>query len=136
MHASSFLAVTAALAASVAAVPLDTRAYATWTATDVQAQVAHITIGYHFRISAPAGYIAGAPAFDVNCTPSFIEQFGSKTCTFNGAQAADSKVEATFDFTAGVTVFHTFGPTVASGNQTNLPYNQNFNIDVTNVASA
>ncbi|KAI3324432.1 hypothetical protein HD806DRAFT_68631 [Xylariaceae sp. AK1471] len=136
MHASFFPIAIAALAASAAAVPLDTRAYATWSATDVQTQVAHITIGVHFRITAPAGYIAGAPAFDVNCTPSYIAQFGSKTCTFNGPQAAGSKVEATFDYTAGVTVFHTFDSTVASGNQPDLPYNQNFNIDVTNVASA
>ncbi|KAI8952960.1 hypothetical protein F4801DRAFT_166473 [Xylaria longipes] len=136
---TSFLTAIAALAASAVAAPVEAReVYATWSATDVTTQVAHIQVGSKFRLTAPAGYVANAPAFDVTCDVSILDDPAIQACVFNGEQAAGSKVEAEWSITsdAPVTVYHTFGSTKASGSSGPLSYNADFTIDVTNVGSA
>ncbi|KAK8090667.1 hypothetical protein PG994_000172 [Apiospora phragmitis] len=46
-----------------------------------------------FNISAPAGYIAAAPAFDVVCHPIYIQQ-GWLDCDNVGAGQANSRVQS------------------------------------------
>ncbi|KAI0453017.1 hypothetical protein F5B21DRAFT_505743 [Xylaria acuta] len=135
---TSFLTAIAALAASAVAAPVEAReVYATWSATDVMTHVAHIQVGSKFRLTAPAGYVANAPAFDVTCDVSIIDDPDIQPCTFNGEQAADSKVEAAWSITdTPVTVYHTFGSTKAWGSSGALSFNADFTIDVTNVGSA
>ncbi|GAP86757.1 hypothetical protein SAMD00023353_2101280 [Rosellinia necatrix] len=132
---TSFFASLAALAASAVAAPLEVReTYATWSATEVQTLVAHIIYGVNFRITAPAGYISGAPEFDVSCKVLAFSSPEVQPCTFNGPQADGSKVEAKFSYTgAPVTVYHTFGSTTASGGSGTLSYNTDFTVDVTSV---
>ncbi|KAI1758029.1 hypothetical protein F4782DRAFT_8402 [Xylaria castorea] len=135
---TSFLTAIAALAASAVAAPVEAReVYATWSAADVTTHVAHIQVGSKFRLTAPAGYISNAPAFDVTCDVSILDNPEIQACTFNSEQAAGSKVEAAWSTTdAPVTVYHTFGFTKAWGSSGALSFNADFTIDVTNVGSA
>ncbi|KAI0442731.1 hypothetical protein F4803DRAFT_353126 [Xylaria telfairii] len=135
---TSILAATAALAISAVAAPVEAReVYATWSATDVTTQVAHIQVGSKFRLTAPAGYVSNAPAFDVICDVSIFDNPQIQPCTFNGEQATGSKVEASWSVTdSPVTVYHTFGSTKAWGSSGALSFNADFTIDVTNVGGA
>lgn len=135
---TSFLAAVAALAASAVTAPVEAReVYGTWSATDVTTKVAHIQVGSKFRLTAPAGYITNAPTFDVTCDVSIFDNPQTQPCTFNGEQAAGSKVEASWSVTdRPVTVYHTFGSTKAWGSSGALSFNADFTIDITNVGSA
>ncbi|KAI0535462.1 hypothetical protein GGR58DRAFT_442631 [Xylaria digitata] len=134
---TSVLTTIAALAASAIATPIEARdVYATWSATDVTTYVSHIIIGAKFDLSAPAGYVTGAPAFDVTCDVDLVIHPGVQACTFNGEQAEGSKVEAVFNSNLLVTVSHTFGSTKATGTSGSLSYNADFTVDVTEVGSA
>ncbi|KAI0427441.1 hypothetical protein F5Y09DRAFT_316270 [Xylaria sp. FL1042] len=90
----------------------ETRATASWTATDGTALFAGhgILSGASFDVSAAAGYIAGAPAFNVRCDAYYV--YGGATsegtaCTWKGAQPAYSSVYAYTDYnTLAVTVLH------------------------------
>ncbi|TGJ88614.1 hypothetical protein E0Z10_g173 [Xylaria hypoxylon] len=136
MHAS-FLTAIAALAASAIATPIEPRAVlASWSADQVTTYVAHIIIGAKFHVSAPAGYVAGAPAFDVTCDVDLVIHPGVQTCTFNGVQAAGSKVEALWQTTPDIVVYHTFGSSKATGTSRSVGYNADFILDVTSVGSA
>ncbi|KAF2971596.1 hypothetical protein GQX73_g2008 [Xylaria multiplex] len=134
---TSILSAIAALAASAIATPIEARdVYAKWSATDVTTYVSHIIIGAKFRISAPAGYVTGAPAFDVTCDVDLVIRRGIQACTFNGEQAEGSKVEAIYSPEPPITVYHTFGSTKATGTSGSLSYNADFALDVTEVGSA
>ncbi|TRX92383.1 hypothetical protein FHL15_006769 [Xylaria flabelliformis] len=137
MH-TSFLTAIAALATSTVAAPLEAReGYATWSATDVTTHVAHIQIGSKFHLTAPAGYVSDAPAFDVICDVSILDDPEIQPCVFNSEQATGSKVEAAWSTTdAPVTVYHTFGSTKVWGSSGALAFNADFMIDVMNVGSA
>ncbi|KAI1186797.1 hypothetical protein F5B17DRAFT_344821 [Nemania serpens] len=134
---TSVLTATAALAASAIAAPLEPRTtYATWSATNVKSEVAHITVGASFDLNVPAGYVAGAPAFYVNCDISILDPAGRKACTYKGPQAQGSKVEADWDASSNlpITVWHTFGSKTATGTAGLPAYNTDFTITVTSVA--
>ncbi|KAI0553171.1 hypothetical protein F4679DRAFT_580841 [Xylaria curta] len=137
MH-TSFLTAIAALTTATIAAPLEAReVYATWSATDVTTHVAHIQVGAKFHLTAPAGYINNAPAFDVTCDVSILDDPEIQPCVFNSEQAAGSKVEAAWSTTdAPVTVYHTFGSTKVWGSSGALSFNADFTIDVTNVGGA
>lgn len=129
---ASIITATAALAASAMAVPVEPRASATWQATNVKSQVAHITVGATFDLNVPAGYVSGAPAFSVTCAISILDDAGRIPCTFKGPQAAGSKVEA--DWYASehvpITVYHTFGSKTATGTAGIPGYNADFTLAV------
>ncbi|KAI1112341.1 hypothetical protein F5Y14DRAFT_274891 [Nemania sp. NC0429] len=133
---SSILTATAALAATAIASPIVERTvYYNWPATNVQSDVAHILIGAKFDLDAPAGYVAGAPAFSVTCHANLIDPAGRVACVPKGTLAAGSKVEADYwDGQHGtLTVWHTYGSHTASGVITLSGYNQDFVIPVTSV---
>ncbi|KAI8623946.1 hypothetical protein F5Y19DRAFT_491730 [Xylariaceae sp. FL1651] len=143
MH-TSFLTAVTTLAASVAAAPHVARqtVYATWPATNVVDDIAHILVGLSFDITSPAGYVAGAPAFDVACSNTLLDQ-GPTACTFNGPQAAGSSVEALYNTNGTVTVTHTFktssgGTTKVWGNSPYLgdSYNEDFAVEATYLQSS
>ncbi|RWA14838.1 hypothetical protein EKO27_g318 [Xylaria grammica] len=139
MH-TSFLTAAAALAASAIATPIESRdVLATWTATDVSSNVNHFLSGVKFHLTAPAGYVAGAPAFDVNCEVDWILNPGVQPCTANGELADGSKVEASIETSEVVTVYHTFGSQKATGASAPLTdgnLNADFTLDVSGVGSA
>ncbi|KAI0483701.1 hypothetical protein F4859DRAFT_409707 [Xylaria cf. heliscus] len=127
----------AALTASTVSSPVRAReVYATWSATDVTTPVAHVLVGAKFNLTAPAGYIANAPAFDVTCGVSIVDDPPIVLCAFNHERAPGSTVEAAWNINdAPVTVYHTFGSTKAWGSSRLLSYDADFTIDVTNVGS-
>ncbi|KAI1284473.1 hypothetical protein F5Y07DRAFT_4755 [Xylaria sp. FL0933] len=103
------------LASVVVAAPAssqEARATATWTATDGTALFAGhgLLSGASFDISSEAGYIAGAPAFDVHCDAYFVYNGAASNgteCTWKSAQPAFSAVYAYTDYnTLAVTVRH------------------------------
>ncbi|KAI1309227.1 hypothetical protein F5Y03DRAFT_393057 [Xylaria venustula] len=131
---TSFLSAIAALAASAVSTPIEPReVYATWDATDVTTYVSHIIIGAKFNLNVPAGYIDGAPGFDVVCDVDLVIHPGLQTCT--GAPEG-STVQAVYDITPPITVYHTFGSTNVTGQSGDLSYNSDFTLDVTNISTA
>jgi hypothetical protein len=124
----------AALAASAVASPLATRTvYAAWPATEVQDQIAHILVGEYFRLIAPAGYVAGAPGFDVRCTPTLLDKVRPAPCTYNSEQGQGESVAAEFLTNGTVSVTHAFGSKKAYGVSevlSGLPLNNDFTVDV------
>ncbi|KAI2613232.1 hypothetical protein GGR54DRAFT_329631 [Hypoxylon sp. NC1633] len=93
---TSVIAVISAFAASAAALPgaVGVRdAPATWTATGFEEGCSPGGCIASFNISAPAGYITGAPAFNVECHPIYIQQ-GWITCDANDAEATGSSVSS------------------------------------------
>ncbi|KAI0835686.1 hypothetical protein F5Y06DRAFT_124343 [Hypoxylon sp. FL0890] len=95
MFASVFTFV-AALAASAAASPVAVEAretFATWPATNWVEGCSPGGCRGNFNISAPAGYVKGAPAFNVHCHSTYI-QGGWTECDAIGDQAAGSYVES------------------------------------------
>lgn len=139
MHAC-FLTAIAALAASATTAPLDARtAYATWPATEVIDSIAHILVGESFRLTAPAGYIEGAPAFDVHCTTSLGDKVRPAPCIYNGPQANGTKVMAELNINGTVTAYHHFGSQKIWGTSTvrsGPPLHEEFTIPVTYLSSA
>ncbi|KAI1085575.1 hypothetical protein F5B20DRAFT_575086 [Whalleya microplaca] len=109
--------IVSALAATVAAVPqlLDVNAdveaninarevYATWPATKFVKACTESSCTGSFSVSAPANYVAGAPAFTVECKPQkdFVDCTGDK-----GAATVQSKwVEGSSTEAAEITVQH------------------------------
>ncbi|KAI1413662.1 hypothetical protein F5Y13DRAFT_189097 [Hypoxylon sp. FL1857] len=95
MLASVFTFV-AALAATAAATPAAVEAretYATWPAINWHEGCSPGGCRGQFNISAPAGYVQGAPAFNVHCYTTYIQQ-GWTQCVAIGDQAAGSYVES------------------------------------------
>ncbi|KAI1429718.1 hypothetical protein F5Y12DRAFT_709719 [Xylaria sp. FL1777] len=129
---TSFMTAIAALAASAVSTPIEDRSLATWTATNVTSLVAHIILGARFTLNVPAGYIDGAPGFNVFCAADLVTHQGLQTCT--GAPAG-STVQATFSITPPITVYHTFGSTNVTAESGTLGYNTDFTLDVTKVAT-
>ncbi|KAI1353882.1 hypothetical protein F5Y01DRAFT_312476 [Xylaria sp. FL0043] len=128
---AAFLSAIAALAASAVSTPIEPReVYATWTATEVETYVAHIIIGAKFRLTVPAGYIEGAPGFDVHCDVDLVINPGLQTCT--GAPEG-SIVQAVYDIEPPITVYHTFGSTNVTAQSGDLSYNADFTLDVTKI---
>ncbi|KAI1170766.1 hypothetical protein F4777DRAFT_93121 [Nemania sp. FL0916] len=134
---ASILTTAAALASSAIAAPLEARkTYAIWSAKNVTTEVSHIIVGATFNLDVPAGYIAGAPAFNVTCSVDILDQ-KTVPCTWNGPQAAGSTVETAFFVNeVDITVYHTFGSTTATGYSGDLEYNADFTLDVTSVVTA
>ncbi|KAL7626515.1 hypothetical protein AAE478_003287 [Parahypoxylon ruwenzoriense] len=85
---ASFITVASALVASVAA-----ETYATWPATGFTESCSPGGCIGHFNINAPAGYVQGAPAFDVRCNPIYIQR-GWLKCDPTGDETAGSEVNA------------------------------------------
>ncbi|KAI1406087.1 hypothetical protein F4819DRAFT_285606 [Hypoxylon fuscum] len=93
---ASFITVVSALAASVAALPTAVQSrevYATWKATNFQEGCSPGGCIASFNITAPAGYVKDAPAFNVACHPIYIQQ-GWLECDTIGEAAAGSSVES------------------------------------------
>ncbi|KAI1376856.1 hypothetical protein F4677DRAFT_418260 [Hypoxylon crocopeplum] len=91
---ASVVTVVAALAASAAALPGAVNAretYATWTATNFEEGCSPGGCIASFNISAPAGYVEGAPAFNVACHPIYIQR-GWVECDAISELAAGSSV--------------------------------------------
>ncbi|KAI0428450.1 hypothetical protein F5Y09DRAFT_287385 [Xylaria sp. FL1042] len=128
---AAFLSAIAALAASAVSTPIEPReVYATWTATEVETYVSHIIIGAAFRLNVPAGYIEGAPGFDVHCDVDLVIHPGLQTCT--GAPEG-STVQAVYDITPPITIYHSFGSKNITAQSGDLSYNADFTLDVTKV---
>ncbi|KAI0138588.1 hypothetical protein F4776DRAFT_662959 [Hypoxylon sp. NC0597] len=95
MFASVFTLV-AALAASAVAAPAAVEAretYATWPATNWQEGCSPGGCRGTYDISAPAGYVSNAPAFNVHCHSTYIQEGWTK-CDAVGEQAEGSYVES------------------------------------------
>ncbi|KAI0201606.1 hypothetical protein F4808DRAFT_459734 [Astrocystis sublimbata] len=130
---TSFFTTVAALAVTAAAAPaLQSReTFATWTTSNIQIRWAgHGPInGAQFDISAPAGYIAGAPAFSGTCDVNYGNHEP------NGCAGAEG-VSALFDdrVNPGIIVYHNFGNTKAWGNSDPLSlFDETVAIPVTHV---
>ncbi|CAJ2509745.1 Uu.00g056450.m01.CDS01 [Anthostomella pinea] len=89
----SFIAVLTALTATIAAFPHTTRNAALGSATNFIEGCSPGGCIASFNITAPAGYVAGAPAYNVVCHPIYIQQ-GWLTCDAVGEQAAGSTVQS------------------------------------------
>ncbi|KAI4859307.1 hypothetical protein F4820DRAFT_174281 [Hypoxylon rubiginosum] len=93
---ASFITVVSALAASAAALPGAVGGrdvYAKWPAFNFQEGCSPGGCIASFNISAPAGYVAGAPAFNVACHPIYIQQ-GWLVCDTISEATAGSSVES------------------------------------------
>ncbi|KAI1124533.1 hypothetical protein F5Y10DRAFT_29346 [Nemania abortiva] len=115
MHNRNLLTSFAALAGVATAAPAPghkARAIEPWIATDGTALFAGhgILAGAQFDVSAEAGYILDAPAFDVHCPAYYVYNGAASNgtaCTFLGPQPAYSAVYAYTDYdTLAVTVRH------------------------------
>ncbi|KAH9887423.1 hypothetical protein F4778DRAFT_426075 [Xylariomycetidae sp. FL2044] len=96
MHAS-LLALVSTLAAGVTALPRSVQAsrqtLASWPATNFVEGCSPGGCIASFNISAPAGYVEGAPAFDVTCHPIYIQQ-GWLDCDVVSGGDGDSVVQS------------------------------------------
>ncbi|KAF2966806.1 hypothetical protein GQX73_g6745 [Xylaria multiplex] len=114
MYAKPFASL-ATLASVVAAAPAlehETRATTAWTATGgTEFFLGHPSLnGVEFDLSAPAGYLPDAPAFDVHCLGYYYFSGTAPkgtACAWKGARPEGSSVYASTDYyTLAVTVRH------------------------------
>ncbi|KAI0010217.1 hypothetical protein F4779DRAFT_578577 [Xylariaceae sp. FL0662B] len=96
---ASFVTVFSALAATAAALPhagsieARNKTLAVWPVTEFSEGCSPGGCISSFDIKAPAGYVAGAPAFNVQCHPIYIQK-GWVECDAVGEQPANSYVES------------------------------------------
>ncbi|KAI0490633.1 hypothetical protein F4859DRAFT_15281 [Xylaria cf. heliscus] len=106
------LSVLAGIAAAAPSSEHNTRDASTWTATGATGLlITHgILGGASFQVSGAAGYLPGAPAFDVHCDAYFVyngADSNGTACSWTGTQPAYAAVYAYTDYnTLAVTVRH------------------------------
>ncbi|RYP71531.1 hypothetical protein DL769_004685 [Monosporascus sp. CRB-8-3] len=89
-----------AAAATRRETPAPTRGLYTWQATDFSFGCGSAACGLGFNVTGAAGYVAAAPAFDVQC--GALYGAGWTECRPNKADDADEETQPTVDSTVHV----------------------------------